>query len=158
MNKIITNHNKRILNDKQEKENTACNCRKTTLCPVNNKCQTKNVVYKATLNNGVNYIGMTSTTFKTRYNNHIHSFKTEAKKNSTTLSQYIWRHNLQPTPNIKWEILQECAEYQTGQLCSLCLAEKTFILKETNNPKNINSRTDFTSRCIHQKSKTLSNT
>ena len=101
MNKIITSHNKRILNDKQEKENTVCNCRKPTSCPVNNKCQTKNVVYKATLKNGVNYIGMTSTTFKTRYNNHIHSFKTEAKKNSTTLSQYIWRNNLQPEPDIK---------------------------------------------------------
>ena len=80
MNKIITNHNKRILNEKQDTENTACNCRTPTLCPVNNKCQTKNVIYKATLKNGVNYIGMTSTTFKTRYNNHIHSFKTEAKK------------------------------------------------------------------------------
>ena len=159
MDKIITNHNKRILNDKQDKENTACNCRTPTLCPVNNKCQTKNVIYKATLKNGVNYIGMTSTTFKTRYNNHIHSFKTEAKKNSTTLSQYIWRHNLQPTPDIKWEILHECAEYQPGQVtCNLCLAEKTFIMKETNNPKNINSRTDFASRCIHQKSQTLANT
>ena len=92
-----------------------CNCRKPEQCPVENNCLKKNVVYKATLTSGVNYIGMTSNTFKTRFNNHINSFKNESKKASTTLAQYVWNNNLNPEPVIKWQILQECKQYRPGQ-------------------------------------------
>ena len=55
-------------------------CRKANVCPLNEKCLTSNVVYKAeitTPHDGTTkeYIGMTSTEFKVRYRNHKKSFK-----------------------------------------------------------------------------------
>ena len=56
-----------------------CDCRKSNVCPLNEKCLTSNVVYKAeitTPHDGTTkeYIGMTSTEFKVRYRNHKKSF------------------------------------------------------------------------------------
>ena len=160
IDQIIKNHNRKILNKTDNKNNTRnCNCRVPNQCPVNNECLTENVVYQATLPSGVNYIGMTSNTFKTRYNNHKQSFKSEYKKNTTTLAQYIWNNKLTPSPHIEWKILKRCSVYQPGQRnCNLCISEKQNILNNINNPHNINNRQDFGSRCNHRKKWTLKNT
>ena len=78
---IITSHNTRISRRSQSQNiNTDnCNCRNKHACPLQNKCMSKDVVYKATVitNNTQDtkhYIGMTSNTFKERYRNHIKSF------------------------------------------------------------------------------------
>ena len=154
MEQIINNHNRNIIKQTQQQSTTEknCNCRNKDKCPVKNKCLSQNVVYKATLPSGINYIGMTSNTFKTRYTCHSQTFRDQSKQNSTTLAQYIWRKQLGPNPNIKWEILKTSETYQPGQnTCNLCTEEKIQILKQANNPNNINSRSDFSTLCIHQK-------
>ena len=154
MEQIINNHNRNIIKQTQQQSTTEknCNCRNKDKCPVKNKCLSQNVVYKATLPSGINYIGMTSNTFKTRYTCHSQTFRDQSKQNSTTLAQYIWRKQLGPSPNIKWEILKTSETYQPGQnTCNLCTEEKIQILKQANNPNNINSRSDFSTLCIHQK-------
>ena len=58
-------------------------------CPLQNKCMSKDIVYKATVitNNTQDtkhYIGMTSNTFKERYRNHIKSFTQKIFKRNGT--------------------------------------------------------------------------
>ena len=71
---IITSHNTRIIRKSQPQDISAenCNCRNKHACPLQNKCKSKNIVYKATIPTGntqdtKHYIGMTSNTFKERY-------------------------------------------------------------------------------------------
>ena len=73
-----------------------CNCRNKEACPLQNKCMNKDIVYKATIstsnaNDTKHYIGMTSSTFKERYRNHIKSFTHKKYSNETELSKHICR-------------------------------------------------------------------
>ena len=96
MKNIINNHNNMIIkNNRTNPPTPKCNCRIQNSCPLNGKCLTTELVYQATVTRNDNqqeetYIGLTENTFKTRYNGHTSSFSNEEKKNSTTLSQYIW--------------------------------------------------------------------
>ena len=109
---IITRHNVRISrkNAPQSEDTGSCNCRNT--CPLQEKCKTKDIVYKATVtssntNSIKHYIGMTSTTFKERYRNHNRSFNHKKYSNDTELSKYIWKlkENKQDF-DITWSILK----------------------------------------------------
>ncbi len=56
----------------------------------------KDIVYNATVttsntNSTKHYIGMTASTFKERYRNHIKSFNHKRYSNDTELSKYIWK-------------------------------------------------------------------
>ena len=75
----ISNNNHRLLQLHRMKESTQdsklCNCRQKSSCPLDGKCLTKCVVYKATVtettsNNQETYIGLTENEFKTRFNLH----------------------------------------------------------------------------------------
>ena len=73
MEKVISKHNKKILAEETEETNKKnCNCRIKANCPVDNKCLTESLIYKATLQtaDASEYIGLTDNTFKTRFNNH----------------------------------------------------------------------------------------
>ena len=64
--------------------------------PFNGECQTASVIYRADVVNDSNdkekrYFGLTNTTFKERYRNHIRDFKREKYENSTELAKYIWQ-------------------------------------------------------------------
>ena len=94
----ISNNNHRLLQLHRVKESTQdsklCNCRQKNSCPLDGKCLTKCVVYKATVtettsNNEETYIGLTENEFKTRFNLHKSSFKLEHKRTSTTLSEPV---------------------------------------------------------------------
>jgi hypothetical protein len=55
----------------------------------------KDIVYKATIstsniNDTRHYIGMTASTFKERYRNHIKSFTHKKYSNETELSKHVW--------------------------------------------------------------------
>ena len=87
---IITSHNTRIIRKSQPQDISAenFNCRNKHACPLQNKCMSKDIVYKATIFTGntqdtKHYIGMTSNTFKERYRNHIKSFTHKKYSNET---------------------------------------------------------------------------
>ena len=160
---IINSHNRKILNENTnnvENENKNCNCQKKHKCPIENKCCTSCVIYKATINNEkTNYIGMTQGKFKDRFTQHKHTFKNKSKKFATTLSAYTWNKGLNPEPNIKWEIIQKCSTYKPGNFnCDLCISEKLHIIKNANNPNNINKRNDIATKCAHTSKFTLDKT
>ncbi len=98
---------------------------------------TKDIVYKATVttsntNSTKHYIGMTASTFKERYRNHIKSFNHKRYSNDTELSKYVWKlkDNKQDF-DITWSVLKQSISY-TGRSkrCNLCLEDrKSFVFR-----------------------------
>ena len=90
---IIKNNNRKITESYMEKNaETSCNCKEKNKCTYEGNCLIKSIVYMATVEtktNSSSYIGMTGNSFKTRYYNHIKSFKNKRYKNETELSKYI---------------------------------------------------------------------
>ena len=123
-------------------------------CPLEGKCLTKSVIYKAEVienNKTSTYICLASYTFKNRYNNHTSSFNIISKRESTTLSKYIWDLNETGTTyKLKWSILSKAPTYNpsTGT-CQLCFLEKPFItiqihwINEVNCLVNVDTEENF---------------
>ena len=100
----------------------------------------------------MNYIGMTSTTFKERLANHNYTFEHKEHSNKTELSKYIWTlKDNKKDFNINWQILKRAISYTGGsKRCNLCLEEKFCILKENQNCL-LNKRMEIISTCRHRK-------
>ena len=163
----IAAHNIKLLNNK-EKEDTfrGCNCRVKCDCPLDGQCQTKSVVYKATVTTNQprfkrrTYTGMTEEFFKTRWNRHNFDIRHKESK-GTTLSNYIHKikdikENLSSTMkenfkwNVSWEIIEKAPSYKPGDKhCKLCIAEKYHILNENENV-SLNTRSELLSKCRHK--------
>lgn len=152
---IINNHNQQTMKPTEPKTNylmNDCKCKKSP-CPLNNKCETKSIVYQATVttdNRIEKYIGLCETSFKARYANHISSFKHRSKRTSTALSEFIWQlKDANKTYQIAWEIITKADTYNTAtKRCKLCLAEKYTILFE-NERTTLNHRNELFSTCRH---------
>ena len=114
MKKILSCHNKKVLSEKTTNDK-ACNCRNKNLCPLEGKCLTSNLIYKATVttnntNETKTYIGLCETNFKTRFTNHTKSFRHRKYENETELSKHIWNLRDQgKDPLIKWSSLATSA-------------------------------------------------
>ena len=101
------------------------------------RCQTKGLVYKATVSSaeGVrHYTGHTANTFKLRYGNHKNSFvnPSKKKKHSTALSTYMWDlAGREVDSSIAWSIVRLAKPYRRGgRSCDLCLPEKPRIANQ----------------------------
>ena len=158
MKSIITAHNKKILTKSDgEAEQRTCNCARGKTCPLDGKCLSKNIVYKATISteniDAIKvYYGACSTTFKDRLANHKKSFKNEEYRHETELSNEFWRtkKKRKKEPIVKWEIAQRCSAYnQTTGRCTLCLHEKLKIATHAGN-NLLNKRNELVSKCRHQ--------
>ena len=93
---IITNHNTRINRKNQTQVISAdnCNCWNKEACPLQNKCMSKDIVYKATIstsntNDTKHYIGMTSNIFKERHRNHQISYIQKIFKRNRTFETHL---------------------------------------------------------------------
>ena len=157
---IVTKHNARIIRNNQPQSTItdSCNCTTKNICPLENQCMTRNIVYKATVtthntNTTKHYIGMTASTFKERYRNHIKSFKHKKYSNDTELSKYIWHlKNSNQDFNLTWSTVKRAISYTGGsKRCNLCLEEKLCILKEKNKECLLNKRSELVSTCNHKR-------
>ena len=67
---IIKSHNARVNKKKQPTQRKECNCRKKGDCPLNGKCLTSAIIYKATVQesngNKSHYIGLTGVNSRTQ--------------------------------------------------------------------------------------------
>ena len=66
MSSIISAHKRSILNP--PKPSFGCNCRNRSMCPLQNKCLTANIVYQADITNNIDderrvYLGSSGTPF-----------------------------------------------------------------------------------------------
>ena len=131
-------------------------------CPLDGKCLTKCVVYKATVTETYTkkketYIGLTENEFKTRFNLHKSPFKLEHKRTTTTLSDHIWKLKKKTTDfNIKWEIIKNVKPYAPGEkICKLCVQEEKFSILIYK--LSLNRRTEIFRHCVHRKQFLLNN-
>ena len=152
----ITRHNHKVLSNnttKPDNEKQRCNCKNKELCPVNRRCLTKGVIYKATVNHNnkqMTYIGSTGRQFKKRFYEHMQSFRNKSKKDSTKLSKYI--HSIDMNQGdlkkaIKWEFLHETKQRSPGKICTLCNLERLEIA--FSKTKLLNSRSELVGKCKH---------
>ena len=137
---IISSHNRSVLNQDINQE-YGCNCRSRNECPLQNKCLTPKIVYRANVENDVNdekkfYFGVSETPFKERFRNHKRDFKYDIYRNSTELSKYIWAlKEEEKSFEIKWDILKTSnTKQRTSGQCNLCVEEKV----ETTLANNMN--------------------
>ena len=123
---------------------------------MNNECLTKDVIYQATVQSSdtseiETYIGLTSKTFKERWNNHKTSFRLENHQNESKLSVHIWDLKRQQIDyELKWRIIAKTNSYSpSSKKCWLCVKEKYYILFE---PKmaTLNKRHEFFTPCLHK--------
>ena len=155
MSAIISNHNAKTLATATEVATRTCNCRNPQSCPLDGKCLSACVVYKATVSTDSkpvrHYYGLTEGQFKTRYNAHTHSFRSEHCRRETELSKYIWDLKDQHQPYaIRWEVVQRAAPYKAGsRRCDICISEKLAIA--TADPRFLlNKRAEIISTCRHR--------
>ena len=163
MQALINRENRRKLytpdNDNHQNDKK-CNCRTKADCPLDNNCLVKNVIYQATVTTTTatnTYIGLTETEFKTRYRNHVTSFRQDRYRNATELSKYIWDLKDSDTEyNIKWAVVKRAQPYNSvTKFCNLCLTEKYFIVYK---PWmcTLNQRKDLIIACRHKNKYLLS--
>ena len=129
---IINKHNKTVLDPPTNNSERTCNCINREKCPLQQKCLTNNIMYKATLtSNQDNYqhkicYDITKTKFKQRYANHIKSFRHEKHQSDTELSNELWSiKNNNYSPNVVWEILRKHQTYNPNTKMFLVFEQKT---------------------------------
>ena len=168
---IIDNHNKHILNSPKHVDksadstivNKSCNCRQKNVCPLNGNCLQSSVIYQATVkrldtNTSETYIGLTENDFKTRYRNHIASFRHAKHRNSTELSKHIWSLKDSNIDHyISWRIISSHLSYNSSsKRCNLCLREKFLIICRPD-LSSLNRRNELVSSCRHRNKALLRN-
>ena len=121
------------------------------------KCLTPKVIYQADVTNDVDdkyklYYGLTESSFKERFRNHIKSFNHQPYQSRTELSKYIWtlKHRNE-TQTIKWKIIQAISSKVKLNFCKLCLTGKYYFVNTLGNPSWPNKRSDFVINCRHKR-------
>ena len=110
MGSIISAYNHRLLTP--ENSSFGWNCRNKSNCPLEQKCLTPKVIYRADMANDEDdeykfYYGLTESSIKERFRNHTKSFNHGLYQNETELSKYIWTLKHQnKTPTIKRKLVQ----------------------------------------------------
>ena len=161
MGRIIKSHNKKLTSSK--KQQSQCNCRNKTDCPVQGECKKTSVIYQCDITAPSTpqktYIGLTEREIKVRINEHKATFKNKKYSNSTTLSSYVWElKDNGLTPNLKWSIVKEISSYNNiTKTCNLCLYEKYVILNYPSQDDLLNKRSELVSKCRHQNKFLLAN-
>ena len=156
--KIIAAHNSKTLSTETSTtvQPRSCNCRQPKDCPLNGRCMSSCVVYKATVTAPGKptkaYYGLTEGAFKTRYANHQTSFNRETHIKDTELSKYVWDLREQGlVGKVQWEIAKRAYPYKCGsRKCDLCLTEKLAIASA--DPTSLlNKRSEIISTCRHRR-------
>ena len=132
MEKIISSANSKVLKA-EETPQRSCSCPKNSVCPLNGQCLEKGIVYHAKVTQSnqkvTNYIGQTSTDFKSRHYVHEQTFRDQTVS-QTALSKHI--HELKSKNidhEISWRIVGRGREFSpVTNVCTLCDCEKYFIL------------------------------
>ena len=156
MAQIVQSHNAKILTPPEPPPVRTCNCTpRYGPCPLNGKCLTECVVYKATVSvpnrRDMYYHGLAGNTFKERHYGHTSDFRHESKRKSTGLSKYIWELKDEDTEcDVKWEIHKKAHPYRCGsRRCDLCLSEKLAIA-QAKPATSLNKRSELAKACPHQ--------
>ena len=142
-------NNKKISNT-QQRLPEGCNCRDDP-CPLSGTCNTKNIVYSASLINNNDdkfvYKGITCRKFIEPFRLHKRSFKNRNQKGESALSKQLWKEKDSggAPPTVELFIQKLTNSYKPGdKRCNLCIEEVIAILDfEENNIILLNSKEKF---------------
>ena len=166
MAKAVAQHNVKTLKDDTQRivQQPGCNCQGGPgQCPVQGKCLTDSVVYRATVTetgsgNVETYTGVTGNTFKDRYNGHKYDIRHQKGRHNTCLANHIW--NLKDEGenyDIEWQLIDRAPAFNPiTRKCRVCLKEKRYILYDQAG-SSLNRRHEIFSTCRHRTQKLLSN-
>ena len=132
-----------------------CNCRNRDECPLENKCLTPRIVYRADVTYNKTdehkyYYGISDIPFKERYENHKTSFRHRSHLTISDLARYYWKlvDNV-AVPTIKFSIAKRVKGNTFINNCNLCLSEKVFVIRNLDDTNMLNERSEFISKCQH---------
>ena len=135
----------------------SCNFRQKDKCPVEGRCHESGVVYQASVrqpdkNLTNTYVGLTDTSFKLRYNQHMLSMRNKNYQHSTRLSDHIWDLKLKNVDfELSWRIISKTNSYSpTSKTCSLCNREIYYIIYKSH-MASLNRRNELMSTCRHSR-------
>ena len=158
---IIPGHNKNLLNPNVTQY--GCNCRIGEDCPLQNKCLTPNIIYRADMHCEANkdhkfYFGVAQTPFKKRFRNHNRDLNQKQYIKSTELSKYIWSLKDAGTLyTINWSIAAKVKSSAKVNYCPLCLTAKYHLIEYFNDIHLLNKNSEFINACRHQSKLLLKN-
>ena len=161
----ISRHNSKVLKgDRQNQQQTGCNCDGGPAnCPVQGECKTKSVVYEASIRETVSgkietYTGLTSRTFKQRYNEHCSDTRNPGSRHKSKFSLHIWDlKDRGVNHEIEWKFLDRAPTYNpVTKKCKLCLKEKFFIMYRKDG-STLNKRSEVFNTCRHRTQDLLTN-
>ena len=173
MAQAVSRQNMKLLRENDQAENIPkCNCRGPVNCPVDGKCQSKGVVYRATIKQTLTgkedtYTGMTGRSFKERLYEHNTDMRNRPKpkqngkqngNNTTKLREHVWKLKDQGIDfTVKWRILDRAPTFNPiTRKCRVCLKEKFYIMYDKSG-SSLNKRREVFNTCIHKKPKLLEN-
>ena len=153
--KIISAHNKKILNGKTP--DPPCNCLDKHTCPLDGSCKASNIVYQATLTTEEEppsvetYVGLTATDFKARHSNHKTSMNNKNYSSATTLSVKVWELKKEKISyDLKWKIIGRAQPFSPiSGVCNLCTLEKYIIITKPQQ-STLNKREEIFGACKHR--------
>ena len=170
MAQAVSRHNVKILSEPSTQQavpapaEPGCNCKDgPTSCPVQGKCQTESVVYRATVTETATgkietYTGLTGGKFKDRWYKHSSDMRKERDRNNTSLSAHVWElkeRNINYT--LKWDFIESAPTFNpVSKKCRLCLKEKFHIMYNHSN-STLNKRQEIFNTCRHRKQRLLEN-
>ena len=156
MKAILSRHNAQVLKQTDNPEpEPGCNCRGgPATCPLDGQCQTKELVYQATVTRTdtgqvETYTGLTGGTFKIRFNKHMSDFR--KSETATMLSKHVWKLRRENSPyEITWKKLAKGRVFNpVTKNCQLCLKEKYLIMFSPEGA-TLNKRTELFNTCRHR--------
>ena len=151
---IISSHNEHILNSNSTEYE--CDCNNRNECPLENKCLTPRIVYRADVTNNKTdehkyyYYGISDTPFKDHYENHKTSFRHRSHLTAPDLSKYYWKLVDNGTvPTTKFSIAKRVKGNTFINNYNLCLSEKAFIIRNLDDINMLNKRSEFILKYRH---------
>ena len=187
MKKIITSHNRRLTDPKEEIELKDCDrkgkCRDECF-EVREKCQSRCTIYQARrqyetphasipalkIPKKKVYTGLTSNKLRERYNHHHWTFTNEknnpfnppAERNdklqNTSLSTHIWKlKNRRIEYDIKWNIIKQAPVYSKESGGCNLCLEEKTSIMFADKKTSLNKRTEIMQKCRHREDHLLKN-
>ena len=151
---IIEEHNKSLLQPKITKY--GCNCRVKNICPLQDQCQTSNLIYRADVENEVNdgkkiYFGLAATTFKERFNSSEILKKVLTTSRNTELSKHeLSLKDVKIPCTIKSLIVEKVYLKTKIYICPSRLEEKLHLIEYFDHICLLHKTSEFIDHCRHQ--------
>jgi hypothetical protein len=151
---VIRGHNVALLR-KERPPTRKCSCSSGSACPLDNQCLEKNIVYEATVTTlgeriERDYVGLTSTEWKSRLYVHNQGFNHREHASRCELSKHIWKLKDDSSEyELKWRILEKVKGRLVAGACKLCTCEKLHIVSHPDRGRLLNS--NWVQKCVHDR-------